>query len=568
MLRNSLVACGLLGTALSAQSFSYPDFSSTAQLNLLGNSVQTGNSIRLTANASNQTGWFWRQTAMPLVNGFDTTFTFRIQPPSPGTKAEGMALVIHDDPNGANSTGGTVWGMGYGAGANNSPGIRNSIAIELDTYLDPFLNDSSANELTIHTRGALGNNENESWSLGHVTPAGNFVNGQVHTVRVVYVPGTITVYYDNAVTPVLTRPYDLVTGGNLANGTAVGGIGSVSGTGYAGFCATTGAGTLTEQVEILSWDWNSTPFTDPCYDGTLGADTLAINGSTGGFSRRVEIATYQAFGIDVANPPAFGAGAPYILVGSLLPQPGAIGTSLGFGNACFPMMPLGPAELVLANTFGVSSGLLPALPTPYTIAIPAGVITFPLELTLQAVTFDTASPLTLGLSNAVELAIQAVGPPAVNAVAPLSAAANATITVSGQGFVPGLSLTVAGLPIVPMSVTATEALFQYPAGAACDAPLVVRNPDGQSASWVLNPTPNVTGTIFNSGLAAGGSVFIVQGTGFAAGTTVTIGGAPAIVLSASASVVTMRTPAGTVGVAPVVLTTPGGCIATTSYTYL
>ena len=568
MLRSSLAATGLLCAAVSAQSFSYPNFSSTAQLNLLGSSIQAGNAVRLTANASNQTGWLWRNTAMPILSGFDTTFTFRILPPPAGIKAEGFALVIQDDPSGANATGGTVWGMGYGSGANGSAGIRNSIAIEFDTYQDPFLNDSSANELTIHTRGALGNHENENWSIGRVTPPGNFVNGQVHTARIVYIPGTIQVYVDNMATPVLTRSYDLVTGGTYQSGNPVGGLGVVGGTGFAGFCATTGAGSLTEQVDILSWDWASTPPTDPCYAGTLGQSTLTIDGSDGGFFRRVEIATHQPFAIGVANPPSFGAGAHYILVGSLLAQPGAPGTGLSFGNACFPMLPLGPAELLLANTFSVSTGLLPALPTPYTMNIPSSIITFPLEMTMQAVTFDSASPLTLGLTNAVELAVLQVGPPMISSVLPLSAAANVSITIAGDGFVPGLTLTLAGAPIAPTSVSAEQVTFLFPASTLCDSMLLLTNPDGQSQSWMLNPTPIVTNTVLGQGSSAGGAIFIVQGTGFAPGTMATIGGAAATVLSASAAVLTISTPSGTPGVAPVVLTTPGGCTASTTYTYL
>jgi len=568
MFRFSLAATGLLCAAASAQSFSYPNFSSTAQLNLLGNSIQAGNAVRLTANASNQTGWLWRNTAVPILSGFDTTFTFRILPPSFGTKAEGFAMVIHNDPNGANATGGTVWGMGYGSGANNSQGIRNSIAIEFDTYQDPFLNDSSANELTIHTRGVLGNNENENSSIGRVTPPGNFVNGQVHTARIVYVPGLIEVYVDNMAAPILTRAYDLVTGGTYQNGSAVGGIGAVGGTGFAGFCATTGAGSLTEQVDILSWDWASTPPVDPCYAGTLGQSTLTIDGSDGGFFRRVEIATHQPFAIGVANPPSFGVGAPYILVGSLLAQPGAPGTSLSFGDACFPMVPLSPAELLLANTFSVSSGLLPALPTPHTINIPSSIITFPLEMTMQAVTFDSASPLTLGLTNAVELAVLPVGPPSISNISPLSATANAVVTIVGAGFVPGLTLTLGGAPLAPTSVSATEVTFSFPAGTPCDSTLVLTNPDGQSQSSMLNPTPIVTNTILGQGSSAGGAVFIIQGAGFALGTVVTIGGAPATVLSAGAAVLTVNTPPGTPGVAPVIITTAGGCTTSTTYTYL
>jgi hypothetical protein len=39
------------------------------------------------------------------------------------------------------------------------------------------------------------------------------------------------------------------------------------------------------------------------------------------------------------------------------------------------------------------------------------------------------------------------------------------------------------------------------------------------------------------------------------------------VLTASATSVTMRTPAGAPGQATVALTTPGGCSVTTTYTY-
>ncbi|MEQ1630911.1 MAG: L-type lectin-domain containing protein, partial [Planctomycetota bacterium] len=264
MMLRRLAAASLLTAAVSAQSFTYNDFSNLATLNLLGNAAQSGTALRLTANASNQTGWAWHNTPMPVLAGFDTTFTFRITPPVGATKAEGMALVIHDDPNGTATTGGTVWGMGYGTGANAAVGIRNSIAIELDTYQDGFLGDTSANEVTIHTRGAQGNHENEQYSIARTTPATVLSNGQVHSLRVRYVPGTIEVFVDGAVTPSITRAYSLVTGGLYLSGGAAPAPTLAAGTAYFGFCATTGAGTLTELVEILSWTCNSTPLRDPC----------------------------------------------------------------------------------------------------------------------------------------------------------------------------------------------------------------------------------------------------------------------------------------------------------------
>ena len=76
------------------------------------------------------------------------------------------------------------------------------------------------------------------------------------------------------------------------------------------------------------------------------------------------------------------------------------------------------------------------------------------------------------------------------------------------------------------------------------------------------------GRSFCSGTSAGNQLFLILGQGFAPGTTVTIGGAAATVVTATGAVVQVQTPPGTPGPAAVVLTTPGGCTATTSYTYL
>ena len=559
------LAPALVAAGLTAQSFNYPDFSSTAGLALLGNAAQSGTALRLTANTNNQTGWAWRQSVVPVAAGFDTTFTFRITPPA-GNKGEGIALVIHDDQNGTATMGGTVWGMGYGNGASSSVGIRNSIAIELDTWQDGFLSDTSANELTIHTRGSQGNHEHEQYSIARNTPATILSNGQVHTLRVRYVPGTIEVFVNGAATPAISRAYSLQTGGLYANNTPAPGANMVNGTAYVGFCAATGSG-FTELAEILSWQWTSTPLSHPCYAGSFGADTLTVDGATGGFLRTVRLATHQPINIGIANPPAFGPGAPYVLFVSLLPQPGALGTQLGFGETCFPVLPWGPTELVLADTFGLFQALLPAAPTPFTIALPSGVITFPLDFTLQAVTLSSSSPLGLGITNAIDVEVAIGAPPTITSVAPLSAASGQPITVTGTNFRPGCTLLVNNVPAATTSVSATQIVFPFPTGLACGSQLAVVNLDSQGVTSPLNPQPTVTGTVLGSGPAAGGALFIVQGTGFATGTTVTIGGAAASVLSVTASVITMNTPPGTAGQQPVVITTPGGCIANTSYTY-
>ena len=410
-----------LSASLAAQSFTYTDFSNVASLNLLGNAAQSGTSLRLTANASNQTGWAWHRTAMPVIAGFDTTFTFRITPPTVGTKAEGMALVIHDDPNGIATTGGTVWGMGYGTGANTAVGIRNSIAIELDTYLDSFLGDTSANELTIHTRGSQGNHENEQYSIARATPTTNLSNAQVHTLRVRYVPGTIEVFVDNAATPSITRAYSLVSGGLYASGAAAPAPTLASGTAFLGFCATTGAGSLTELVEILSWSWTSTSLVAPCYAGVAGADVLRVNGQSGGPLRTVTLPTWQPFSIDVLSPTPFGNGAPWILLGSLFPNPGHPATVTPFGPMCMEVAPFGLGTLILADAFSSPNPYLPAGPTPWSIQLPIGAIPFVLDITLQAVVATNASPLAYGVSNAIDVEFRNSPAPTITAVAPLRA---------------------------------------------------------------------------------------------------------------------------------------------------
>jgi len=552
--------------ALPAQSFQYVDFGNVATLSLLGTAVQNGTALRLT-NTIQQTGWAWHRTAMPVVAGFDTTFTFRITPPVVGTKAEGMAFVVHDDPNGIATMGGTVWGMGYGNGSNGAVGIRNSIAVELDTYQDGFLGDTSANELTIHTRGALGNHEHEQYSIGRNTPAQNLANAAVHTLRVRYVPGTIEVFVDNATTPAIARPYSLTSGGTYLSGPAVGAPTLANGTAVLGFCATTGGGSLSETVEILSWAWTSTPLKDPCYAGSLGQDLLTVQGSAGGFLREVRLATHQPFAIGVAPPVGVVGGAGYVLLLTPLPMPGAPGTMLGFGNACMPMLPIGPAVFVLADSFGWLPAWLSASPAPFTIPIPQGLVSFPIDLTLQAVIAASNSPFTLGLTNAIDVQIRSSPAPTITTVTPLSAAAGAPITVTGANFVPGMTVQVQGAPVAPTSSSATQVVFPFPSGTPCGSSVTLTNPDGLAVTRPLNPTPTVTSTLLGTGPAAGNALFLVQGTGFAAGTTVTIGGLPATMVTATATVVQMRTPPGTPGQATVVLTTPGGCTVNTSYTY-
>lgn len=567
-MRGTFLTIATLAATAGAQSFQYPSFASTSGLTLLGTTAQVSGAMRLTTvNNFNQTGLFWHNNRLPVANGFDTTFTFRITTPSATARAEGMAFIIQDDALGTAAIGGSVWGIGYGV--NGSTGIRNSIAVELDTYQDTtLLGDTSANELSIHTRGALGNNENEQYSLGRNTPSVLLSNGQVHTIRVVYAPGSLDVYVDNAATPAIHAAYDLAAGGRYVNNSVAPGLSLSTGTVLAGFSATTGgANTLTETVEILSWSWASTPLTDPCFAGTFANNPLTIDGSAGNYLRRVPLFAGQPFRVEMASPTGSPAGMPFVLLASPIPTPGALGTALPFGSMCFPVLPIAPPVFAVADSFGVVPALLPASTTPWLLQVPPSLLLQPLELTLQAVVASNLNPFSLGISNAVTVAITQAPAPVITSVSPLSGTPGTRITVAGTGFVPGCTIELNGSPVTPVAVTATSISIDYPAGLPCGSLVAVRNPDGRVAAAAINPVPSVTSTVLGSGPAAGNATFVVQGNGFATGTTVTIGGSAATISSISATSIVMRTPPGTPGLAPVVIATPGGCQATTTYTY-
>ncbi len=568
-MRLSRFACTVFSglCSLAAQSFSYPDFANPAQLQMLGNGAVVAGALRLTPNAPFQSGWAWRQTPVALTFGFSTTFTFRIAPSAFGTRGEGFAFVLHGDPLGAQAIGGAAWGLGYGGGSNAAIGIRRSLAVEIDTYRDVFLGDTSANEVSLHTGGNSGNSEWEIASLARVTPATTLADGLLHTLQVTYQLGVLEVFLDGAATPLLSRAWSHTSGGMLANGNPVAGLGLTNDLAWVGFCATTGSGGLTQLVEIGSWSCTVNPGPAPCYQGTFASNLLTVQGQSGGITRTIRLGAAQSFGIGI-NPPAGGTGLPYVLFASLAPQPGAFGTQLGFGETCFPVLPSTTNELVVADTFGLLPALFTAGPAPFTLVVPPNLVLAPLDFTLQAVLASSLAPFTLGVTNAIDIEVRPAPAPTTAALVPTSAATGAVCQLNGTGFLPGLTLSVGALSIPPIAVNPTNVTFAYPGGLACNSTLVVRNPDGQQASIGINPQATITSMSATSGLAAGGTLVVLQGTGFAQGTTVTVGGAAANIVAVATNVVVFTTPPGTPGPRPVVVTPPGGCAVTATFTYL
>ncbi|MCX7909570.1 MAG: hypothetical protein N2560_08660 [Ignavibacteria bacterium] len=137
-------------------SFAYDKFYSTPKLHLINHASLVGEFIRLTHSSNNQTGAVWTSHLVPVGQGFETTFKFRItngvnpnhsEEHYPG--ADGIAFVIQNtSPNALGTLGG---GLGY-------DGIANSLAIEFDTYSNDStqienFNDPNDNHIAVLSNG-------------------------------------------------------------------------------------------------------------------------------------------------------------------------------------------------------------------------------------------------------------------------------------------------------------------------------------------------------------------------------------------------------------------------------
>lgn len=545
------LGAAMAGSAVVAQTFDYPTFASVNGLTLNGAAAQVAGNLRVTNNGSGDTGSVWYSTPVPVTEGFETRFDFSMTP-SP----EGLAFVVHGAPAGAAALGGSLWGMGYGFGASTAP-ISNSIAFEIDAIQDTFLNDTSSNEVSIHTVGTFGNSENEGVSIARATPTADLSNNSVHSLRIRYVPGVLEVFLDNQATPLLSTAFTFQNGGTQLVGGNTGGLGLSGIHAWVGFTSATPSGTTGQNATVRSWNWVSYQLPNACYTGNVLAglggpyDLLTVNGSNGGFFRTMNLTVANPFTVAIAPPPG-QANAPFVLLATLGIANAATVTATPFGPACFPLVAV------------VDIGSYVA---PHSLAVPPGIL-LNVPLTLQAVmAAQPANPGVLELTNAVAMQFALAPPPVITSVTPNSTPVGGTITVNGNNFSAFATVDVNGNAIVPLTLTPTQLTFAMPAGVSCAATLRVRNPDGAAGTSAFNPTPVITNQVNTTGPAAGGTTYIAIGTGFAAGTTVTIGGVPANVTTAAATVITAITPPGQVGPRTIVITTPGGCSVTSTFTY-
>jgi hypothetical protein len=161
--------------------------------------------------------------------------------------------------------------------------------------------------------------------------------------------------------------------------------------------------------------------------------------------------------------------------------------------------------------------------------------------------------------------------PTVSAVSPATGATagGTTITVTGTGFLAGAAVSLGGSACASVNASsATSLSCATPAHAAGAVSVVVTNSDGRAGTLpngftYANPAPTLSSVSPNSGPGTGGTALTVNGTGFLAGATVSLGGAACTgVTLVSSAQLRCTTGAHAAGTVSVVVTNPDAKSAT------
>ncbi|MBN1417467.1 MAG: IPT/TIG domain-containing protein, partial [Planctomycetes bacterium] len=171
-----------------------------------------------------------------------------------------------------------------------------------------------------------------------------------------------------------------------------------------------------------------------------------------------------------------------------------------------------------------------------------------------------------GQSATLAAGFQYVGPPILSSVSPASGSVvgGASVALDGGGFQAGATVTFGGISASNVVVVSDARITcTTPAHAAGAVDVIVRNPDGQTATlpagYSYIPAPRIDSLDPASGPAAGGALVTVHGAAFQAGATVRFGGVAATGVEVlSDAELRCVTPAHAAGAVDVIVRNPDG----------
>jgi Legume lectin domain len=235
----TLVAIGIGSMSESSPpaSFVYANFDSTAGLILQEHASSIDGKLRLSpAIGGLGLGGAWLDAKQPVKDGFNTTFQIQITDKF-NYGADGLAFVIEDNPTPALGCAGS--NMGYG-------GITNLLAIKFDNYHWQNQSYERYDEIAVLAPHSTVTPlwDSVSNTIATITNGVDFSDGQIHTIKLVYVPGNLQVFLDDPENPLMTVYVNLAKVMNLDNGRA-----------WVGFTAASGADW--QNHDLVSWAFAS-----------------------------------------------------------------------------------------------------------------------------------------------------------------------------------------------------------------------------------------------------------------------------------------------------------------------
>jgi len=240
--------------------------------------------MRLTSKEASQTGAVWYNTKVHLENGFETSFKFKMSSECTTTSTtgcgagDGFAFVIQGS-NSSNVIGCGGRSLGFGDSDDEGcHGIEQSFAIEFDTWHNPELRDINVrgagtvqvNASTVprynyvhaafFSNGKKVNVNSHDMQLAGTPAIPAINNGNWHSGRVVYIPGTSTaapgrmfLYIDDMQSFVLTAPVRLTKEGACGVSVTDRCVLDSFGNAYLGFTAATSGGLIGQNHDVAKW---------------------------------------------------------------------------------------------------------------------------------------------------------------------------------------------------------------------------------------------------------------------------------------------------------------------------
>ncbi len=210
--------------------------------------------------------------------------------------------------------------------------------------------------------------------------------------------------------------------------------------------------------------------------------------------------------------------------------------------------------------------------------------------TAASITADTATSITVtapaGSVGAADVVVTTasgsvtdtggytyVAAPTISSVTPNEGpvAGGTSVVIAGTNLADATSVTIGGTAATVTADSATSITATTPARSAGVADVVVATAGGSvtdTGGYTYVAAPTISSVTPDKGPLTGGTSITIAGANLADATSVTVGGTAATVTANTATSITATTPAGSVGVADVVVTTAGGSVTDTGgFTY-